>query len=128
MNSRERVLRCIGFTGPDKIPVGYYATPASLLTHGQALVDWLDRYPNDFYDNADIIKIPVREITDLFASLDGGLMYSIGIGYEVPLVNIATMLAAFEECRNMDGSGDEDCLARRNPRLRMRRFLSNNLK
>ncbi|MHB9025265.1 MAG: uroporphyrinogen decarboxylase family protein [Armatimonadota bacterium] len=61
MNCRERVLRSIRFEGPDMIPVGYFATPAVLLALGQPLMDLLNDYPNDFFDNADVFKIPERD-------------------------------------------------------------------
>ncbi len=61
MNCRERVLRCIRYEAPDRIPIGYFATPAVLLQLGQPLVDLLNQYPNDFFDNAECVKIPARD-------------------------------------------------------------------
>lgn len=45
---RERILRCFEFRHPDRMPldVGYY--PGALIRHGQALIDLLNSYPNDF--------------------------------------------------------------------------------
>jgi len=48
MNSRERVIRAIEFKGPDRVPLLHGVLPAALLKHGQALVDLLYEFKDDF--------------------------------------------------------------------------------
>lgn len=48
MTSRERVLRAITFTGPDRVPINHAVFPGAFERHGQALVEVLDQYPDDF--------------------------------------------------------------------------------
>ena len=52
MTKRDRILRCYEFRYPDRIPmeVAYYQ--GALIKYGQALVDLLSNYPNDFSGNA----------------------------------------------------------------------------
>jgi len=48
MTPRERVLAAIEFRGPDRIPFQHAVFPGALWNHGQALVDFLNRHPDDF--------------------------------------------------------------------------------
>ena len=47
MNSRERVLRAIEMTVPDRVPLMHGTLPGAISRHGQALKDLLQRYPSD---------------------------------------------------------------------------------
>ncbi len=58
MTNRENVLRAIKFEKPETIPFTVSPLPAAFLKHGQALMDLLKQYPNDFYDVEKILKIP----------------------------------------------------------------------
>jgi len=51
MNSRERVIRAIEFKGPDKVPLLHGVLPAAIFRHGQALVDLLNEFKDDFGGN-----------------------------------------------------------------------------
>jgi uroporphyrinogen decarboxylase len=46
-NSRQRMQDAFDFRQPDRIPVFYHRMPAGLYTHGQRLLDLLNRYPPD---------------------------------------------------------------------------------
>ena len=48
MNSRERVIRAIQLTEPDRIPFEHAIFPGAFKRHGQQLVDFLNMYPDDF--------------------------------------------------------------------------------
>ncbi len=48
MNSRERVTRAVEFSGPARIPMWHGVLPAAFEAHGQALVDLLNEFPDDF--------------------------------------------------------------------------------
>lgn len=48
MNSRERVVRAIEFKGPDRVPLQHGVLPAALMKYGQALVDLLWEFKDDF--------------------------------------------------------------------------------
>ena len=48
MNSRERVIRAIEFTGPDRVPFQHAVFPGALHRHGAKLVEFLNQYPDDF--------------------------------------------------------------------------------
>lgn len=48
MNSRERVIRAIEFTGPDRIPFNHAVFPGAFQRHGSSLIEVLNRYPDDF--------------------------------------------------------------------------------
>ncbi len=48
MDRRERVIRAVEMNRPDRVPLVHSLLPAALLKHGQALVDLLAGYPNDF--------------------------------------------------------------------------------
>jgi hypothetical protein len=48
MNSRERVIRAIEFTGPDRVPFEHAVFPGAFHRHGMALVELLNQYPDDF--------------------------------------------------------------------------------
>ncbi len=48
MNRRERVLRAVEMGKPDRCPIVHALLPAALLRHGNALVELLRDYPNDF--------------------------------------------------------------------------------
>jgi len=50
MTSRERVLAAIRFQGPDRIPFQHAVFPGALWNHGQRLIDFLNRHPDDFSD------------------------------------------------------------------------------
>ncbi|MGB9619641.1 MAG: hypothetical protein ACPL7K_04435, partial [Armatimonadota bacterium] len=58
MKSRERVIKAIEFGNPDRVPLQHGVLPAAYLVHGQALVELLKEFPDDFgYKPA----IPSRE-------------------------------------------------------------------
>lgn len=48
MNSRERVIAALKFTGPDRVPVMHRTLPGGFRIHGQRLVEFYERYPSDF--------------------------------------------------------------------------------
>lgn len=48
MNSRERVIRAIEFKSPDRVPLLHAVLPAAYLVHGEALVELLKEFPDDF--------------------------------------------------------------------------------
>ncbi|MGQ9456082.1 MAG: uroporphyrinogen decarboxylase family protein [Armatimonadota bacterium] len=48
MTSRERVRRAIEFNNPDRVPVQHGVLPAAYYTHGEALVQLLSEFPDDF--------------------------------------------------------------------------------
>jgi len=48
MNSRERVIRAITRTGPDRVPVMYACFPATLRKYGAKARELFERYPQDF--------------------------------------------------------------------------------
>lgn len=48
MTSQERVTRAITFSNPDRVPILHAVLPAAYLRHGQALVDLLNEFPDDF--------------------------------------------------------------------------------
>ncbi len=48
MNPRERVIRAVEFGGPDRIPIHRYIMPGAFRRHGQKLIDFLNRTPDDF--------------------------------------------------------------------------------
>jgi len=60
-NCRERALRAIEFRNPDKIPLSYSVIPPELFKYGQRFIDLCVKYPTDFYDPAELIKIPKRD-------------------------------------------------------------------
>jgi hypothetical protein len=47
MNSRERVIRSIKFTSPDRAPIMHRTLPGAFRRYGQALEDLYARYPSD---------------------------------------------------------------------------------
>ncbi len=52
MNSRDRVIRAIQFTEPDRMPFEHAIFPGAFKRHRQQLVDFLNMYPDDFgYQN-----------------------------------------------------------------------------
>ncbi|MHB9132742.1 MAG: uroporphyrinogen decarboxylase family protein [Armatimonadota bacterium] len=61
MNSRERVLRAITFQQPDRIPLGYFATPAALVEYGEPLMELLRRHPGDFFETDKVFRVPERD-------------------------------------------------------------------
>jgi uroporphyrinogen decarboxylase len=67
MNSRERVIRAVEFSGPDKIPNGCYNLPAALLRYGDRLLSLNKRYPRDFVELYDL-----RHSSDLLKAYDAG--------------------------------------------------------
>ncbi|MCX8052404.1 MAG: hypothetical protein N3B12_01235 [Armatimonadetes bacterium] len=48
MSSRERVIRAIEFRNPDRIPILHGVLPAAYFAHGEALVELLKEFPDDF--------------------------------------------------------------------------------
>jgi uroporphyrinogen decarboxylase len=52
MTSRERILAALNFTGPDRAPIHHYAFPGAIWRHGQKLLDLVERYPDDFGNEA----------------------------------------------------------------------------
>ena len=49
MNSRERMIRAIEMTGPDRVPVTHATLPGAEARYGQKLQDLYARYPSDVY-------------------------------------------------------------------------------
>jgi len=47
MNSRERVIAALAFSGPDRVPVMHRTLPGAFRVHGQALRDLYARFPSD---------------------------------------------------------------------------------
>ncbi len=60
MNFRERGIKAMSFSSPDRAPITYSCTGRALLRHGEKLLELVRRYPNDFYPSGTI-KIPRRE-------------------------------------------------------------------
>ncbi|MBI5705424.1 MAG: hypothetical protein HZC36_00360 [Armatimonadetes bacterium] len=54
MNSRERVRRAIRFECPDRIPFQHAIFPGALKRHGQALLELVAEFPDDFGNTAII--------------------------------------------------------------------------
>ncbi len=51
------MLDCLGFQGPDKIPVVYHPSTAGLYVHGQKLLDLFRQFPPD--NNVEFGPLPV---------------------------------------------------------------------
>lgn len=51
MNSRERVIRAIEMTGPDRTPITHATLPGAVLRYGAALDEIYQRYPSDAWEN-----------------------------------------------------------------------------
>jgi len=49
MKPRERVLRAIEMTGPDRVPLTHATLPGAFRRHGSALEELYRRYPSDVY-------------------------------------------------------------------------------
>jgi uroporphyrinogen decarboxylase len=49
MTRRERVLRCYNFERPDRMPIEQAFYSGALIKYGQALVDLMNQYPDDFH-------------------------------------------------------------------------------
>ena len=47
MNSRQRVIRAIEMTGPDRIPIMHDTLPGAFARYGEALEGLYRRYPDD---------------------------------------------------------------------------------
>lgn len=47
MGSRERVIRAIEMSGPDRMPIVHCALPGAFVRHGVALEALYKRYPED---------------------------------------------------------------------------------
>ena len=47
MNSRQRVLRAIAMTGPDRVPIMHGTLPGAIARHGDAIMDLYRQYPED---------------------------------------------------------------------------------
>ena len=48
MGRRERVLRALGFQGPDRPPISHAILPCAQLHYGAALQRVIDAVPEDF--------------------------------------------------------------------------------
>lgn len=48
MTRRERIMRCYNFEGPDRMPIEQAFYSGALIRYGQALIDLMNQYPNDF--------------------------------------------------------------------------------
>ena len=55
---RQRMLDCLAYSGPDRIPVVYHPSPAGLYVHGQKLLDLFNRYPPDNAISFDSLPVP----------------------------------------------------------------------
>jgi uroporphyrinogen decarboxylase len=60
MTFRERGIKAISFSAPDRAPIVYTCTGRALLRHGEKLLELTRRYPNDFYPS-ESIAIPRRD-------------------------------------------------------------------
>lgn len=58
MTRRERVTRAIEFKNPDRVPIMHGVLPAAFFNHGQALVDLLAEFPDDFGFYSGAIPTP----------------------------------------------------------------------
>ena len=47
MDSRERVIRALEFTSPDRVPVMHRSLPGAFVRYGTVLEDLYTRYPSD---------------------------------------------------------------------------------
>lgn len=47
MDSRERIIRAMELTGPDRVPVMHRSLPGAFRVHGRALEELYERYPSD---------------------------------------------------------------------------------
>jgi uroporphyrinogen-III decarboxylase len=47
MNSRERVIAALQFSGPDRVPVMHRTLPGAFRVHGEKLTALYERYPSD---------------------------------------------------------------------------------
>lgn len=47
MDSRERIIRAMELTGPDRVPVMHRSLPGAFLRYGSALEELYERYPSD---------------------------------------------------------------------------------
>lgn len=56
MNSRERVIRAIEMTGPDRIPITHATLPGAVIRYGAALDDIYRRYPSDTWENVGSVS------------------------------------------------------------------------
>lgn len=50
MKSRERVIRAIEQTGPDRVPITHATLPGAYAHYGRALEELYRRYPSDVVD------------------------------------------------------------------------------
>ncbi|MCD6360295.1 MAG: hypothetical protein J7M38_05460, partial [Armatimonadetes bacterium] len=57
MTSRERILAAIEFRGPDRCPVHHYAFPGAIWRHGRKLLDLVEKYPDDFGNEAIVANL-----------------------------------------------------------------------
>ncbi|MEW6358464.1 MAG: uroporphyrinogen decarboxylase family protein [Planctomycetota bacterium] len=57
MTPRERVIRAVTFGTPDRIPLKHNITGAAVIKHGRALLDILDRYPDDYGTDTSFAKL-----------------------------------------------------------------------
>jgi uroporphyrinogen decarboxylase len=67
LNARERVLRGITMTGPDRAPINHYIFPGAFYRHGEALLRVAQQYPDDF-GNASV-NVPAQ-VEDASASME----------------------------------------------------------
>lgn len=58
MNSRERMLRAMEFSGPDRMPAFYHKSRAGLFKHGRSLQELFRRFPPDNAVSFDVIPEP----------------------------------------------------------------------
>lgn len=71
MTGRERVRRAAEFDGPDRIPFHTYVFPGALERHGEALVELLSEFPDDFGNRDVHLPEPSAGEGDFVESQDG---------------------------------------------------------
>lgn len=75
---RQRMLDCLAYSGPDRIPVVYHPSPAGLYVHGQKLLDWY---------------------ADRYHRLGGGGIFYIEMENDAPFENVRALIEAIHRYR-----------------------------
>ncbi len=68
MNARERVIRAIELSGPDRVPITHDTLPGAFKRHGERLVALYRRYPSDVYEPEWQIGAPASASTGEFGA------------------------------------------------------------
>jgi len=67
MNSRDRVIACLRFETPDRLPRHIWTVPWSVERYGKELEEIRRRFPEDICWAADVYEIPPEERGDPYA-------------------------------------------------------------